>query len=162
MTKLWALSVCVCFFSGVKAKVGSGPFVKGATQFPLILWHPYARHHYFCVLTEKEQTKWHAVLQDCVRHSNNGEELCEHMTQLTHTVHTHSHLVVLNDRKGMTGREQQTLPQLHPGQLLLFCFTAIVHNTDQGVCVSLCERLHTISMSCSISESEMQPGRNVF
>ncbi|XP_024258200.1 protein Niban 2a isoform X1 [Oncorhynchus tshawytscha] len=57
---------------GVKAKVGSGPFVKGATQFPLILWHPYARHHYFCVLTEKEQTKWHAVLQDCVRHSNNG------------------------------------------------------------------------------------------
>uniref|UniRef100_A0A8C7WEQ5 Niban apoptosis regulator 2a n=1 Tax=Oncorhynchus mykiss TaxID=8022 RepID=A0A8C7WEQ5_ONCMY len=57
---------------GVKAKAGSGPFVKGATQFPLILWHPYARHHYFCVLTEKEQTKWHAVLQDCVRHSNNG------------------------------------------------------------------------------------------
>uniref|UniRef100_A0A674DPK2 Niban apoptosis regulator 2a n=1 Tax=Salmo trutta TaxID=8032 RepID=A0A674DPK2_SALTR len=57
---------------GIKAKVGSGPFVKCATQFPLILWHPYARHHYFCVLTEKEQKKWHAVLQDCVRHSNNG------------------------------------------------------------------------------------------
>ncbi|KAG7279256.1 hypothetical protein CRUP_033192, partial [Coryphaenoides rupestris] len=36
-----------------------------ATQFPLILWHPYARHHYFCVMTEKEQAKWHAVLQDC-------------------------------------------------------------------------------------------------
>ncbi|KAM9518125.1 protein Niban 2a [Salvelinus alpinus] len=57
---------------GIKAKVGSGPFVKCATQFHLILWHPYARHHYFCVLTEKEQKKWHAVLQDCVRHSNNG------------------------------------------------------------------------------------------
>ncbi|KAK6305193.1 hypothetical protein J4Q44_G00239730 [Coregonus suidteri] len=57
---------------GIKAKVGSGPFVKCATEFPLILWHPYARHHYFCVLTEKEQKKWHAVLQDCVRHSNNG------------------------------------------------------------------------------------------
>ncbi|XP_010875954.2 protein Niban 2a [Esox lucius] len=57
---------------GIKAKVGSGPFVKCATQFPLILWHPYARNHYFCVLTEKEQKKWHAVLQDCVRHSNNG------------------------------------------------------------------------------------------
>uniref|UniRef100_A0A8C7QVE8 Niban apoptosis regulator 2a n=1 Tax=Oncorhynchus mykiss TaxID=8022 RepID=A0A8C7QVE8_ONCMY len=57
---------------GIKAKVGSGQFVKCATQFPLILWHPYARHHYFCVLTEKEQKKWHAVLQDCVRHSNNG------------------------------------------------------------------------------------------
>ncbi|XP_040012860.1 protein Niban 2a [Xiphias gladius] len=56
----------------IKAKVGSNPFVKCATQFPLILWHPYARHHYFCVMTEKEQKKWHAVLQDCVRHSNNG------------------------------------------------------------------------------------------
>ncbi|CAB1318654.1 unnamed protein product, partial [Coregonus sp. 'balchen'] len=65
---------------GIKAKVDSGPFVKCATQFPLILWHPYARHHYFCVLTEKEQKKWHAVLQDCVRHSNNGEELSEHHT----------------------------------------------------------------------------------
>uniref|UniRef100_A0A7N6A4H8 PH domain-containing protein n=1 Tax=Anabas testudineus TaxID=64144 RepID=A0A7N6A4H8_ANATE len=51
---------------------GSNPFIKCATQFPLILWHPYARHHYFCVMTEKEQKKWHAVLQDCIRHSNNG------------------------------------------------------------------------------------------
>ncbi|XP_061590454.1 protein Niban 2a [Cololabis saira] len=57
---------------GVKAKVGNHPFIKCATQFPLILWHPYARHHYFCVTTEREQKKWHAVLQDCVRHSNNG------------------------------------------------------------------------------------------
>uniref|UniRef100_A0A3B4XRA4 Niban apoptosis regulator 2a n=2 Tax=Seriola lalandi dorsalis TaxID=1841481 RepID=A0A3B4XRA4_SERLL len=57
---------------GIKAKMGSNPFIKCATQFPLILWHPYARHHYFCVMTEKEQKKWHAVLQDCVRHSNNG------------------------------------------------------------------------------------------
>ncbi|XP_061656594.1 protein Niban 2a isoform X2 [Syngnathoides biaculeatus] len=56
----------------VKAKVGSSPFIKCATQFPLILWHPYARHHYFCVMTEKEQQKWHAVLQDCIRHCNNG------------------------------------------------------------------------------------------
>ncbi|XP_044051565.1 protein Niban 2b isoform X2 [Siniperca chuatsi] len=57
---------------GVKAKVGSSPFLNCATQFPLILWHPYARHYYFCVVTEKEQQKWHAVLQDCVRHTNNG------------------------------------------------------------------------------------------
>lgn len=57
---------------GVKAKVGSSPFLKCATQFPLILWHPYARHHYFCLTTEKEQQKWHAVLQDCVRHANDG------------------------------------------------------------------------------------------
>uniref|UniRef100_A0A4W6FKP8 Niban apoptosis regulator 2b n=1 Tax=Lates calcarifer TaxID=8187 RepID=A0A4W6FKP8_LATCA len=56
----------------VKAKVGSSPFLKFATQFPLILWHPYARHYYFCVVTEKEQLKWHAVLQDCVRHANDG------------------------------------------------------------------------------------------
>ncbi|KAK7143296.1 hypothetical protein R3I93_014452 [Phoxinus phoxinus] len=55
-----------------KAKVPSAPFLKCPTQFPLILWHPYARHHYFCVMTEKEQTKWHAVFQDCVRHTNNG------------------------------------------------------------------------------------------
>eukprot|EP00064_Thunnus_orientalis_P022025 superscaffoldBa00007082_g22204 len=65
---------------GIKAKVGSHPFIKCATQFPLILWHPYARHHYFCVLTEKEQKKWHAVLQDCVRHSNNGEGVNETFT----------------------------------------------------------------------------------
>ncbi|XP_036954812.1 protein Niban 2b isoform X3 [Acanthopagrus latus] len=57
---------------GVKAKLGSSPFLKCATQFPLILWHPYARHHYFCVATEKEQQKWHAVLLDCVRHANDG------------------------------------------------------------------------------------------
>ncbi|KAM4577645.1 protein Niban 2b [Odontesthes bonariensis] len=59
----------------VKAKVGSSPFLKCPNQFPLILWHPYARHYYFCVVTEKEQQKWYAVLQDCVRHSNDG--LCE-------------------------------------------------------------------------------------
>ncbi|KTG06223.1 hypothetical protein cypCar_00005763 [Cyprinus carpio] len=57
---------------GVKAKVGSSPFLKFATQFPLILWHPYARHYYFCMVTEKEQQKWNAVFQDCVRHTNNG------------------------------------------------------------------------------------------
>ncbi|XP_067294993.1 protein Niban 2b [Pseudorasbora parva] len=57
---------------GVKAKVGSSPFLKCTTQLPLILWHPYARHYYFCVVTEKEQQKWNAVFQDCVRHTNNG------------------------------------------------------------------------------------------
>uniref|UniRef100_A0A671NVL7 Niban-like protein 1 n=1 Tax=Sinocyclocheilus anshuiensis TaxID=1608454 RepID=A0A671NVL7_9TELE len=57
---------------GVKAKVGSSPFLKCATQFPLILWHPYARHYYFCMVTEKEQQKWNALFQDCVRHTNNG------------------------------------------------------------------------------------------
>ncbi|CAL8250192.1 unnamed protein product [Boreogadus saida] len=57
---------------GVKAKVGSAPFLKVATQFPLILWHPYGRHLYFCVGTEKEQDKWLAVFQDCVRHANDG------------------------------------------------------------------------------------------
>lgn len=57
---------------GVKAKAGSTPFLKFPYQFPLILWHPYARHYYFCVETEKEQQKWHAVLQDCVRHTNDG------------------------------------------------------------------------------------------
>ena len=69
--------------AGIKAKVGSSPFIKCASQFPLILWHPYARHHYFCVMTEKEQKKWHAVLQDCVRHSNNGNDTHKHtMTSL--------------------------------------------------------------------------------
>ncbi|XP_075934269.1 protein Niban 2b [Anarhichas minor] len=57
---------------GMEAKEGSSPFLKCATQFPLILWHPYAHHYYFCVVTEKEQQKWHAVLQDCVRHANDG------------------------------------------------------------------------------------------
>ncbi|XP_051515876.1 protein Niban 2-like isoform X2 [Myxocyprinus asiaticus] len=66
---------------GVKAKVGTSPFLKCATQFPLILWHPYARHYVFCVVTEKEQQKWNAVFQDCVRHSNNGlSEECKVQT----------------------------------------------------------------------------------
>ncbi|KAL3062260.1 hypothetical protein OYC64_002127 [Pagothenia borchgrevinki] len=57
---------------GMEAKVGSSPFLKCATQFPLILWHPYARSQSFCVVTEAEQRKWQAVLQDCVRHTNDG------------------------------------------------------------------------------------------
>ncbi|KAJ0019796.1 hypothetical protein NQD34_007365 [Periophthalmus magnuspinnatus] len=57
---------------GVKARVGSSPFLKCPSQFPLLLWHPYSKHHYFCLTTEKEQQKWHAVLQDCVRHANDG------------------------------------------------------------------------------------------
>ncbi|XP_034064245.1 protein Niban 2b [Gymnodraco acuticeps] len=57
---------------GMEAKVGSSPFLKFATQFPLILWHPYARSQSFCVVTEAEQRKWQAVLQDCVRHTNDG------------------------------------------------------------------------------------------
>lgn len=61
------------YYLDAKAKAGTAPFLKCPTQYPLILWHPYARHHYFCVMTEKEQTKWHAVFQDCVRHTNNGE-----------------------------------------------------------------------------------------
>uniref|UniRef100_A0A9J7Y8A5 Niban apoptosis regulator 2b n=2 Tax=Cyprinus carpio TaxID=7962 RepID=A0A9J7Y8A5_CYPCA len=66
---------------GVKAKVGSSSFLKCATQFPLILWHPYARHYYFYVVTEKEQQKWSAVFQDCVRHTNNGlSEECKVQT----------------------------------------------------------------------------------
>ncbi|GAA6078123.1 protein Niban 2a isoform X1, partial [Tachysurus ichikawai] len=59
----------------LKAKRESSPFLKSATSFLLILWHPYARHHYFTVRTEKEQTKWLAVFQDCIRHTNNGEFL---------------------------------------------------------------------------------------
>lgn len=62
------------FSVGIKSKVGNNPLIKCVTQFPLILWHPYAHHRYFCVMTEKEQKKWHAVLQDCVRHSNNGND----------------------------------------------------------------------------------------
>ncbi|XP_068409943.1 protein Niban 2 [Eschrichtius robustus] len=57
---------------GTTSKSGSAPVLKCPTQFPLILWHPSARHYYFCVMTEAEQDKWQAVLQDCVRHCNNG------------------------------------------------------------------------------------------
>ncbi|KAG5840829.1 hypothetical protein ANANG_G00192830 [Anguilla anguilla] len=66
---------------GVNAKASSSPFLKCATKFPLILWHPYARHFYFCVTSEKEQEKWHAVFQDCVRHTNDGlSEECKVQT----------------------------------------------------------------------------------
>ncbi|XP_010213902.1 PREDICTED: niban-like protein 1 [Tinamus guttatus] len=57
---------------GTTPKSGNTPILKCPTQFPLILWHPYARHYYFCVMTGKEQDKWRAVFQDCVRHCNNG------------------------------------------------------------------------------------------
>ncbi|XP_066188581.1 protein Niban 2 [Sylvia atricapilla] len=57
---------------GVTPKSGHSPILKCPTDFPLILWHPYARHYYFCVMTSKEQEKWRAVFQDCVRHCNNG------------------------------------------------------------------------------------------
>uniref|UniRef100_A0A4W4G8V0 PH domain-containing protein n=1 Tax=Electrophorus electricus TaxID=8005 RepID=A0A4W4G8V0_ELEEL len=57
---------------GVRAKAGDSPFLKCASPFLLVLWHPYARHHYFSVRTEKEQQKWLAVFQDCVRHANSG------------------------------------------------------------------------------------------
>uniref|UniRef100_A0A3Q2XD09 Niban apoptosis regulator 2a n=1 Tax=Hippocampus comes TaxID=109280 RepID=A0A3Q2XD09_HIPCM len=75
----------------VKAKSSSNPFIRCATPFPLILWHPYARHHYFCVMTEKEQQKWHAVLQDCVRHCNNGlpEDCTVQTPAFTDTVRLH-------------------------------------------------------------------------
>uniref|UniRef100_A0A8B9FXQ3 Niban apoptosis regulator 2 n=1 Tax=Amazona collaria TaxID=241587 RepID=A0A8B9FXQ3_9PSIT len=58
--------------AGVTPKLGQTPIFKCPTDFPLILWHPYARHYYFCVMTGKEQEKWRAVFQDCVRHCNNG------------------------------------------------------------------------------------------
>ena len=82
--------VCVCVWGclGVKAKASSSPFLRCPSQYPLILWHPYARHHYFCVMTEKEHSKWHAVLQDCVRHVNNGEnpltQTCAHTYTIAH------------------------------------------------------------------------------
>ncbi|XP_064249506.1 protein Niban 2 isoform X2 [Passer domesticus] len=57
---------------GVAPKSGHAPILKCPTDFPLVLWHPYARHYYFCVMTGKEQEKWRAVFQDCVRHCNNG------------------------------------------------------------------------------------------
>lgn len=57
---------------GTTSKSGAAPILKCPTQFPLILWHPSARHYYFCMMTEAEQDKWQAVLQDCIRHCNNG------------------------------------------------------------------------------------------
>ncbi|NXX74418.1 NIBL1 protein, partial [Urocolius indicus] len=57
---------------GVTPKSGHSPILKCPTDFPLILWHPYARHYYFCVMTGKEQERWKAVFQACVRHCNNG------------------------------------------------------------------------------------------
>ncbi|XP_044295704.1 protein Niban 2 [Varanus komodoensis] len=57
---------------GPAPKSGNTPILKCPTQFPLILWHPFARHYYFCVMTGKEQEKWLAIFQDCARHCNNG------------------------------------------------------------------------------------------
>ncbi|KAG8512787.1 Niban-like protein 1 [Galemys pyrenaicus] len=57
---------------GMTSKSSTTPILKCPTQFPLILWHPSARHYYFCMMTEAEQDKWQAVLQDCIRHCNNG------------------------------------------------------------------------------------------
>ncbi|XP_041049071.1 protein Niban 2-like isoform X2 [Carcharodon carcharias] len=57
---------------GIKGKASNSPFLKWPTEHCTILWHPYEHHYYFCVTLEKEQQKWHAVFQDCVRHLNNG------------------------------------------------------------------------------------------
>ncbi|KAK9392421.1 niban-like 1 [Crotalus adamanteus] len=64
--------------TGPASKSSNAAIIKCPTQFPIILWHPYARHYYFCVMTGKEQEKWQAIFQDCVRHCNNGK-LKEHM-----------------------------------------------------------------------------------
>ncbi|KAJ8260971.1 hypothetical protein COCON_G00166940 [Conger conger] len=56
----------------VKAKASTSPFLKCATPYCIMLWHPYGRHHYFGMMTEKERSKWHAVFQDCIRHTNNN------------------------------------------------------------------------------------------
>ncbi|CAH2316430.1 niban 1 [Pelobates cultripes] len=56
---------------GGKVKAGSGQ-MKCATQYPVILWHPYCQHYQFCVMNEREQERWSAVFQDCVRHCNDG------------------------------------------------------------------------------------------
>uniref|UniRef100_A0A1W7RF66 Oc58 n=2 Tax=Crotalinae TaxID=8710 RepID=A0A1W7RF66_AGKCO len=58
--------------TGPASKSSNAAIIKCPTQFPIILWHPYARHYYFCVMTSKEQEKWQAIFQDCVRHCNNG------------------------------------------------------------------------------------------
>ncbi|XP_070614837.1 protein Niban 2 [Erythrolamprus reginae] len=58
--------------TGSPSKSSHASIIKCPTQFPIILWHPYARHYYFCVMTGKEQEKWKAIFQDCVRHCNNG------------------------------------------------------------------------------------------
>ncbi|XP_076016104.1 protein Niban 2a [Genypterus blacodes] len=72
----------------IKGKASSSPLIKYPGEHPLILWHPYAQHHHFCVMTEKEQKKWHAVLQDCVRHCNNGlpEELTVQTPAFTNAI----------------------------------------------------------------------------
>ncbi|XP_069746385.1 protein Niban 2-like [Narcine bancroftii] len=57
---------------GIKGKASSSPFLRWPTELCTILWHPYGHHYYFCVISEKEQRKWHTVFQDCVRHLNNG------------------------------------------------------------------------------------------
>ncbi|XP_059850041.1 protein Niban 2-like [Hypanus sabinus] len=56
----------------IKGKANNSPFLRWPTECRTILWHPYGHHYYFCVVSEKEQQKWHAVFQDCVRHQNNG------------------------------------------------------------------------------------------
>uniref|UniRef100_A0A8C5SAL8 Niban apoptosis regulator 2 n=1 Tax=Laticauda laticaudata TaxID=8630 RepID=A0A8C5SAL8_LATLA len=58
--------------TGSPSKSSHVSIVKCPTQFPIILWHPYTCHYYFCVMTSKEQEKWQAIFQDCVRHCNNG------------------------------------------------------------------------------------------
>lgn len=122
------------FVVGIKAKLGSNPFIKCATPFPLILWHPYARHHYFCVMTEKEQKKWHAVLQDCVRHCNNGKSL--HRRGTTQTAGVSSCL------RTLTGKMSSCLSH---------CWHFCQGRVCVFICVCLCVfvwALHAIWVSC--------------
>lgn len=142
------------FDVGVKAKVGSNPFIKCATQYPLILWHPYARHHYFCVTTEKEQKKWHAVLQDCVRHSNNGMKTCRRAQTPPQLIQMSSGKLDPVWTPDVPFEEQNCLCLCDPPRAISSCLSHCWHfrRGCVWVCVSPCEALHAISMRWLISD----------
>ncbi|XP_056274879.1 protein Niban 2b isoform X2 [Pseudoliparis swirei] len=66
------LELCSNILPGTDALDGGPPSLKGPGRFPLLLWHPYARHLLFTAASQEEQSSWLAVLQDCVRHANDG------------------------------------------------------------------------------------------
>lgn len=164
----------VILFLGVKAKVGSSPFLKCATPHPLIMWHPYARHYYFCVTTEKEQQKWYMVLQDCVRHSNNGESCycndritlychcaCATKWWVLHTNCAWCKTVIVGQRinnkleESMQSRREADVRQAANRELLLSVLNSFIHVCQSSASSLCCKQrldLHVAFLlrSCSL------------
>ncbi|XP_044295134.1 protein Niban 1 isoform X1 [Varanus komodoensis] len=56
--------------AGSNGKENAQAFIVLPKEFPVYLWQPFLRHHYFCFPDPEAQKKFSAALNDSIRHSN--------------------------------------------------------------------------------------------